>query len=408
MSSQTPVMIPNFRDPNTQVRINPDTYIKFDGSDHVMISNVSTETAMSIKSDILLLLWDLVNWKTVGELCEPWPPEDQEKIKTHLENLHTAKIVVCDESELREATESGLSEKLGKGIHINVENHHNMLRDFVRTAAYRRAIERNVTPDTIAMDLGCGSGILSFFAARAGAKKVFAIERRPDIIELARAIAEDNNLDQQIEFVEGMSNVMKESQIEPKANLFISEILGNAILEENVLEFTMDARKRFLTPDAKMIPAKLDMYVFAYQSETTSEKRLEVAELKDLYGIDFKLLGDVMCSKTSLRVDRYNPVLNTTMSHPVLFKTIDFKTMENTLFTEQVELPALKDGLITGFCCYFKAWLDEDTTLTNSPWAPMTHWTQMLFVLAEPKPVKADDAVKLELFYDGHMRLTVL
>ena len=53
-----------------------------------------------------------------------------------------------------------------------------MLKDTVRTRSYQRAIEENPNDfkDKIVLDIGCGTGILSIFAARAGAKHVYAIE----------------------------------------------------------------------------------------------------------------------------------------------------------------------------------------------------------------------------------------
>lgn len=52
-----------------------------------------------------------------------------------------------------------------------------MLKDEVRTVTYRNAIYHNkhLFKDKIVMDVGSGTGILSMFAARAGAKKVIAV-----------------------------------------------------------------------------------------------------------------------------------------------------------------------------------------------------------------------------------------
>ena len=56
--------------------------------------------------------------------------------------------------------------------------HEEMLKDTVRTRSYQRAIMDNPEDfkDKIVMDIGAGTGILSIFAAKAGAKHVYAIE----------------------------------------------------------------------------------------------------------------------------------------------------------------------------------------------------------------------------------------
>jgi protein arginine N-methyltransferase 3 len=56
--------------------------------------------------------------------------------------------------------------------HLDI--HEEMLSDRVRTCAYRDFIQRNseLFKDKVVLDVGCGTGILSLFAAQSGARKV--------------------------------------------------------------------------------------------------------------------------------------------------------------------------------------------------------------------------------------------
>lgn len=55
-----------------------------------------------------------------------------------------------------------------------------MLKDEVRTLTYRNAMYHNkhVFKDKIVLDVGSGTGILSMFAANAGAKHVYGVRAK--------------------------------------------------------------------------------------------------------------------------------------------------------------------------------------------------------------------------------------
>jgi len=393
----------------TRVKINPETYIKFDGTDHVMMSNVfSNGQAMSLKSDILLLLWDITEWKTMGEILDAWPsPVDHPKIIQHLANLYDCKIIITDADAVEVPRESELSESLSQKLHFNLDNHHVMLKDHVRVSTYRRAIEQAVQPGDVVMDLGCGTGILGFFAAKAGAEKVYAVEKRSDTIQIAEMIAQQNNITN-VEFINGSTSSLSAAQFSPKPNLIVSEILDSDILGEHILEFTKDARDRFLAPGGRLLPYKLDIYAFAFHGELHRNTGFEIAEFNDLYNLDFSVFGHLMNKRPTLRKDKFNIHVQKPLTEPTLVKSIDFYTMENTVFSQDFELEVKRDGSFVGYCCYFKAWLNEETILTNSPWAPDTHWTQVLYYLPVTKAVKVGDKLPMDMIYDGTLRVRYL
>merc|ERR1712106_235423 len=82
--------------------------------------------------------------------------------------------------------------------------HEEMLKDEVRTLTYRNAMyhNRHLFKGKTVLDVGCGTGILSMFAAKAGATKVIGIEMS-NIVEHAKKIVASNNLDSVVTIIQG-------------------------------------------------------------------------------------------------------------------------------------------------------------------------------------------------------------
>lgn len=82
--------------------------------------------------------------------------------------------------------------------------HEEMLKDTVRTESYRNAIYRNrgAFEGKVVLDVGCGTGILSMFAARAGAAKVIGVDNSSVLKSAAKIIAE-NGLEDTVTLIRG-------------------------------------------------------------------------------------------------------------------------------------------------------------------------------------------------------------
>lgn len=99
--------------------------------------------------------------------------------------------------------------------------HEDMIKDTVRTDTYRRAIQGNsyLFRGKTVLDVGCGTGILSFFALTAGASKIYSIDSS-DIIEYAKRISEANNFQDKIVFIRGK---VEDIELPEQVDIIISE-----------------------------------------------------------------------------------------------------------------------------------------------------------------------------------------
>lgn len=126
--------------------------------------------------------------------------------------------------------------------------HEQMIKDTVRTESYRKAIEGNpeAFKDKIVLDIGCGTSILSIFAARAGAKHVYALEFA-DIADYAEMIVKKNGLSDKITIIK--SKVEDAVLPVDKVDIIISEWMGYFLLYESMLDTVLYARDKWLVKD---------------------------------------------------------------------------------------------------------------------------------------------------------------
>ena len=255
-----------------------------------------------------------------------------------------------------------------------------MIADQVRMEAYRKAIHEVVKKGDVVADIGTGSGILAFFAIQAGARKVYAIERRK-IIEEAEELAKLDGMEERIVFIKGRSDRI---ELPEKVDVITSEILGHFGYEEHVTGFKIDARKRFLKSEGRLVPAWLELYLFPVTSESIWNDHIGFWR-DDYYGFDFSAVRDAASSQIfaadcSTKATRLAP--------PRKISHVDFYEVEEAPFLFQGKSVIQKRGPFHGWVGYFQSGLSPSVILSTSPERPKTHWMQTFF------PVK--DVIMLE------------
>jgi predicted RNA methylase len=126
------------------------------------------------------------------------------------------------------------------------------LLDVKRTTALAGAIAAGVRPGDVVLDAGAGSGLLSFFAARAGARRVYSVEVDPNLAACLRRSVEANGFQQVVTVVEGDIHAAPLSE---PADVFICEMMDTGLMDEmQVTAINALRARKILSGQTRMIP----------------------------------------------------------------------------------------------------------------------------------------------------------
>ncbi|MEM9801663.1 MAG: methyltransferase domain-containing protein [Planctomycetota bacterium] len=269
--------------------------------------------------------------------------------------------------------------------------HRLMIQDHARTDAYRRAIEA-IAPGRRVLDVGTGTGILSMFAARAGASHVDAVDSS-SIIDVAREIAEDNGLHGRISFHRGR---VEDLDLEREYDLVVSEWMGFFGLAELMFESVVDARDRLMKPTGHMLPRHLRLCIAPVDdSHVHQDLGLGLWE-RPVYGLDFSRLAEVEEQSFITAACDLKPASLLGPAADVLDLDLDVATVNDFFFTTAATLLVERRGTVHGFGGWFEVDLVPGVTLSCSPFEPQTHWRQSFFPV-RPFPVEEDDKIRLAM-----------
>lgn len=271
-----------------------------------------------------------------------------------------------------------------------------MLRDRVRNEAYQRAIQAVVKPGDVVLDIGAGTGILSIFAAAAGARRVFAAERT-SIATVAREMIARNGFADRIEILEGD---VEDAVLPEKVDVIVSEWMGGFGVDENMLAPQVIARQRYLKPGGKMIPARVTAMI-APVAVPEFDDELEYWRSKP-HGVDTSIIADFTANETFHT--QTHLTLESLVAQPLAMWSHDPHTVTleeaDQSFKTSLTFTAMQAETISGFAAWFTADLGGGVELTNEVGAPDTHWGRTLFPLDQPTPVKEGDTIGLVLHCD--------
>ncbi len=236
------------------------------------------------------------------------------------------------------------------------------------------------------LDIGAGTGVLSFFACLAGARKVYAVETS-DALELARELCAHNGLHGVVEFRHDLSQNV---ELPEPVDVIVSDTGASFGLQGGMLGTLLDAKKRFLRPGGRIVPHSLQLFVAPV--ELNDGRNLDIWE-KNRYGLDLSSLRR-FAANTSY-VLKFKP--EHVLASPASLATIHFEEVDSSYVAGETVSVAARDGVMHGLGAWMLAELAPGISFTNSPLEPAVEWTHSFFPIEDPVALRAGDRVRANI-----------
>lgn len=270
------------------------------------------------------------------------------------------------------------------GQYIPLHYHFNMLRDDSRMQPFREAIELTVPPGGTVLELGGGTGVLSWFAAQQ-ARRVYCVERNPALVRAARSFLEQNPQGERVEVIQ--ADAMTYLPPEP-VDVVICEMLHVGLIREKQLEvlasFQERYRKKFgprlpqFIPDTTLLAIQPLEQDFCFHGYTASVPMFEPA-------------GPHMAERA--------------LAGPHVYSTIDYRTELPQAFFVDAQLTFERPGRFNAVSFLTNNFL---AFVLSEQRAVQWMMNQLILPLPQPLDVVAGETVSVQFEYAAGCSLEAL
>lgn len=234
------------------------------------------------------------------------------------------------------------------------------------------------------------------FCAKAGAKKVLAVDNSA-IIEKARKNIADNGLSDTITCIYGRIEDVKLPV--SKVDIIISEWMGYCLLYEAMLPSILWARDRYLQPDGLLVPSVATIWGAPVSDEEYVTDNISF--WKHVYGFSMESMQEGIYDEALVETMPEAAVCGEPFAlvqldlHTVRTEDLNFVSKWSTKLTKDIDN---MDGFLIWFDIFFtsdrketvspaslssKEWSSQDPTrvaFTTGPFGKETHWKQGLLL----------------------------
>ena len=246
----------------------------------------------------------------------------------------------------------------------SLDIHRRMLSDRVRVEAYAEALRALVTPESVVLDAGTGTGVLACIAAACGARKVYAVDRAK--LDMAREVVTASGFGDRVELIQGD---LRSLTLPEKVDLVVSETFGAMAFSEGGMADVAACCVRNLAEGGLTIPARVSLWVAPI---------VDASELHDTPDVFRATHG---ADLSPMRAAAYRRGVVTPIPPSALGAAP--QCLSNDPFPDApIEQQAtlrfenVTGDQLLGWACWFDLEMAPGQSLTTAPGAPLTHWQQ--------------------------------
>jgi hypothetical protein len=254
-----------------------------------------------------------------------------------------------------------------------------METDEVRNRAYEDVIRKTVSGKVV-LEVGTGRKALwAVCCARAGAKKIYAIEANKRAYQAALRFLRSRRIDN-VHLICGFSDHV---QLPERCEVLVQSLVGDIGSCEGVIRVVEDAKQRLLTPNAIHIPQRCTTYVLL-----TEDPKLLLAEWLLSYGMRGLRPFDGLSF-----VWFFGFPHAAALSEPEVFEDFVFHQAPQLRASSRLEMEVKRDGELRGVCFFIRLSVGE--TRVVDTWTSRTAWSTPYVRLKAPVPVRKGDLVEI-------------
>ncbi len=279
----------------------------------------------------------------------------------------------------------------------DVHYYRDLLTHRGRVDAFRRAVKAVVRKGDRVLDVGAGLGTFSFFAAQAGAARVWAVDGDP-IILVGKAIAAANGYADRVEFIRGC---IPDVRLQERADVMIFEDFSSELLDTETFHLLRSMHQHYAADPVRTIPARARVFMAPVRDaaayEDVSSFRLEEGER--LFGIDWSASRSYALN-TPRRTRLGKEAI---VTDPAAIGDLWLNLPpDSSVLDGEASWRMPSAGPVHGVALWFDLEMAPGEWISNAPGAPEATWRQVFLPLDPPLTTGAGQLLRATVRRERH------